>query len=74
MAESQVHALLAGIAAPAWLLLAEPESPYLPHALLRTRAARVPHLVIDTLAGGHHLHGEQPAQVAARLRAFFRDA
>jgi pimeloyl-ACP methyl ester carboxylesterase len=70
MAESQVHALLAGIAAPAWLLLAEPESPYLPHALLRRRAACVPRIVIDTLAGGHHLHGEQPAQVAARLRAF----
>lgn len=72
MAESQVHALLAGIAAPTWLLLAKPESPYLPHALLRARAACVPRITIDTLAGGHHLHGEQPAQVAARLRAFLR--
>ncbi|MHB1897554.1 MAG: alpha/beta fold hydrolase [Metallibacterium sp.] len=70
MAESQVHALLAGIAAPTWLLLAEPESPWLPHTLLRARAACVPRITIDTLAGGHHLHGERPAQVAARLRAF----
>ncbi|EQD64052.1 alpha/beta fold family hydrolase, partial [mine drainage metagenome] len=44
--------------------------PWLPHALLRARAACVPRITIDTLAGGHHLHGEQPVQVAARLHAF----
>ena len=66
MAESQVHALLAGIAAPTWLLLAEPESPFLPHALLRARAACVPRIDIALLHGGHHLHAEQP-EACARL-------
>lgn len=70
MAESQVHALLAGIEAPTLLLMAEPESPFLPHALLRMRATRVADIRVDVLHGGHHLHAEDPEAVAARLSPF----
>jgi len=69
LAESQVRALLAGIAAPTRLLLASPATRYLPEPLLRERAACVPHLAVRHLAGGHHLHLEHPAEVADWLLA-----
>ncbi len=70
MAEAQVRALLAGISAPTLLLLGEPESPFLPHSLLRSRADCLRDIEIDAFAGGHHLHCEKPADVAARLLGF----
>ncbi len=67
LAESQVRALLAGIAAPTALLLATPATPYLPSALMQARAACVARITVDTLAGGHHLQLEHPAAVAQWL-------
>lgn len=70
MAETQVRALLAGIACPAWLLLATPHTTYLPPALITPRAACVADLHVEHMAGGHHLHLERPQAVATRLHAF----
>jgi len=69
LAESQVHALLAGIAAPTALLLAHPTTPYLPAAPMRQRAACVPNIAVSHLDGGHHLQLEHPAAVAAWIDA-----
>ncbi|MHB1272771.1 MAG: alpha/beta fold hydrolase [Rhodanobacter sp.] len=65
LAETQIHALLHGIAAPTALLLAQPATAYLPSAQMQARAACVPDIAVSHLAGGHHLHLEQPAAVAA---------
>lgn len=64
LAESQVHALLRGIASPTTLLLARPSAPYLPAALMQTRIDCVNGIVVSHLDGGHHLHLEHPAAVA----------
>ena len=64
LAETQIHDLLAGIEAPTRLLLAEPTTPYLPSAQMQARAARVSHIRVDHLAGGHHLQLEHPRAVA----------
>ncbi|MDE2156173.1 MAG: alpha/beta hydrolase [Xanthomonadaceae bacterium] len=65
LAETQIHALLRGIAAPTALLLAQPATAYLPSPQMQARAACVPHIAVSHLDGGHHLHLEQPAAVAA---------
>lgn len=65
LAETQVRALLAGITAPTALLLANPESRYLPHTMMRARAACVPHVRVAVMDGGHHLHLEHPQDVAS---------
>lgn len=70
LAEDQVHRLLAGIACPTWLLLAQPETPYLPAAIIEARAACLPDINIEHLAGHHHLHLEHPTRVAEKLSAF----
>lgn len=67
LAEAQIRALLRGVEAPTALLLATPETPYLPAAMMRERAACVPDIAVDTLAGGHHLQLEQPQAVAQWL-------
>lgn len=64
LAETQVHALLAGIEAPTALLLARPATPYLPDATMRARAACVPRITVEHIDGGHHLHLEHPGAVA----------
>jgi len=69
MAESQVHALLRGIAAPTALLLAQPATSYLPTAMMQARAACVANIRVSHLAGGHHLQLEHPADVAAWIDA-----
>ena len=64
IAESQVRALLTGLAAPTLLLLAVPETPYLPAAMIAARAAGAADLRIRHVAGGHHLQLDAPAAVA----------
>ena len=64
LAESQVHALLAGIEAPTRLLLAEPATSYLPSEPMRRRAECVRDIRVTHLAGGHHLQLEHPEAVA----------
>ncbi len=64
LAEPQIRALLAGIAAPTALLLSQPATPYLPAAMMAARAACVPRIATEHLHGGHHLQLEQPQVVA----------
>lgn len=64
LAERQIHALLAGIEAPAALLLAQPATPYLPTAQMQARAACVPRIAVGHMDGGHHLQLEHPQAVA----------
>jgi pimeloyl-ACP methyl ester carboxylesterase len=69
LAESQIHALLRGIEAPTALLLAQPATSYLPGEPMRQRAACVSRITVSHMAGGHHLHLEHPADVAAWIAA-----
>ncbi|BFI97340.1 MAG: alpha/beta hydrolase [Rhodanobacter sp.] len=64
LAETQIHALLAGIEAPTTLLLSQPATSYLPAAQMEARAACVPRIAVEHMAGGHHLQLEQPQAVA----------
>ncbi|GAB2536897.1 alpha/beta fold hydrolase [Rhodanobacter koreensis] len=64
LAETQIHALLRGIEAPAALLLAQPATSYLPNAPMQARADCVADIGVSHMAGGHHLHLEHPAAVA----------
>ncbi|GAB3028484.1 alpha/beta hydrolase [Oleiagrimonas citrea] len=71
MDEAQIRRLLAGIAAPTLLLLARPQTPYLPDTMMRERAAHVADLRIESLDGHHHLHLEHPETVATLMREHF---
>ncbi|WEN15941.1 alpha/beta fold hydrolase [Rhodanobacter sp. AS-Z3] len=64
LAESQIHALLRGIAAPTSLLLAQPATSYLPSEPMQLRADCVPDIAVEQMDGGHHLHLEHPQAVA----------
>ncbi|MGN6312647.1 MAG: alpha/beta fold hydrolase [Rhodanobacteraceae bacterium] len=68
--ELQLHRLLAGIEAPTLLLLADPETQYLPRALMEARAACVRDIRIERIGGRHHLHLQHPREVAERVLAF----
>lgn len=64
LAEAQIHALLAGIEAPAALLLSQPATPYLPATQMQARAACMPRIAVEHMDGGHHLQLEHPQAVA----------
>lgn len=69
--EEQVEALVAGIECPAMVLFAEPPQPYLPDGLRRRRASLLPRGELVVLPGHHHLHMDQPAEVARAIGYFF---
>jgi pimeloyl-ACP methyl ester carboxylesterase len=69
LAESQVQALLQGIASPTALLLARPSTSYLPAALMQARIDGVENIAVSHMDGGHHLHLEHPATVATWIKA-----
>lgn len=71
MTEAQVENLVAGIACPAKVIFGEPAQPYLPDDLRRKRAGLLPHGELILLPGGHHLHMDQPAAIAAAIGDFF---
>jgi pimeloyl-ACP methyl ester carboxylesterase len=71
MTEAQVENLVAGIDCPAKVIFGEPAQPYLPDDLRRRRAALLPRGELILLPGGHHLHMDQPAKVAAAIGGFF---
>lgn len=68
--EPQMQRLLAGIAAPTWLLLADPATPYLPTAMMSARAACVPDIRIERMPGPHHLHIRHPRETAQKILDF----
>jgi pimeloyl-ACP methyl ester carboxylesterase len=65
--EGQARRLLAGIAAPTLLLLADPATPYLPREMMNARAACVPDIRVEHMAGPHHLHVRHPHEVGQRI-------
>jgi len=68
--EAQVRDLVRGIACPTLVLHADPPQPYLPEPLRSERAALLPQGRLVVMRGGHHLHMEQPAEVAAAIGGF----
>ncbi|MBN8482206.1 MAG: alpha/beta hydrolase [Xanthomonadales bacterium] len=68
--EEQLAPMLAAIAAPTLLVLAEPAAPYLPREVIDRRVAWVRDIEVVRLAGGHHLHMERADEVAALIGAF----
>jgi pimeloyl-ACP methyl ester carboxylesterase len=71
LAETQVMALLLGLAAPTALLLARPHAPYLEPDALQVRIDCVADIRVTHMDGGHHLHLEHPEAVAAWLHNAF---
>lgn len=71
MTEAQVENLVAGIECPTLAIFAEPAQPYLPDDLRRRRVALLPRGELVVIPGGHHLHMQQPAEVAAAIGDFF---
>lgn len=71
MTEAQVENLVAGIECPTLAIFAEPAQPYLPDDLRRRRVGLLPRGKLVVIPGGHHLHMQQPADVAAAIGDFF---
>lgn len=71
LTEPQIENLVAGIECPVRAIFADPAQPYIPDELRRRRVALLPHGEMIILPGGHHLHMQQPAEVAAAIGGFF---
>ena len=72
MTPGQVQALIRGIQCPTRVIHADPPQPYLPEPRRSEHAALLPDGELQVLPGGHHLHMEQPAAVAAAIGDFLR--
>ena len=70
MTEAQIEDLVAGIGCPVKVLFADPAQSYLPDAVRRARAALLPAGELEVMPGGHHLHMQQPREVAAVIGGF----
>ena len=71
LTEAQVRVLLAAVACPVHVLYAEPAQSYFPEETRRARLGALPQEAgVTLLAGGHHLHMDQPAAVAGALATF----
>ena len=53
-------------------IFADPAQPYLPDDLRRRRASLLRHGELVVIPGGHHLHMQQAADVAAAIGDFYR--
>jgi pimeloyl-ACP methyl ester carboxylesterase len=74
MSEAQVRDLLAAIECPVRVVYANPAQPYFPERLRRARFDRLRDGELVVLDGGHHLHMEQPGDVAAAIGDYFTAA
>lgn len=70
MTDAQVDALVRGIECPTRVVYASPPQPYLPEPERSRRAGLLPRGELVVLDGGHHLHMEDPAAVAAAIAGF----
>ncbi|MFZ5655524.1 MAG: alpha/beta fold hydrolase [Pseudomonadota bacterium] len=70
MSEAQMRDVIAGIDCPVHLVHALPAFEFLPADVRDARVACLRDVRVSAIAGGHHLHMEQPARVAAALGAF----
>jgi pimeloyl-ACP methyl ester carboxylesterase len=68
--EEQILAMLRGITAPTFLVLAQPEAPYLPRETMQRRIDQVANIDVRRVAGGHHLHLENPKPIVDLIDAF----
>ena len=71
LTEAQVLDLVAGIECPVRLIHGDPAQPYLPDPVRRAHAAALRDGELIVIPGGHHLHMEQPDEVAAAIGGFF---
>jgi pimeloyl-ACP methyl ester carboxylesterase len=71
LTEAQVTDLVAGIECRVRLIHGDPAQPYLPDPVRRAHAAALRHGELIVIPGGHHLHMEQPGDVAAAIGDFF---
>ena len=72
MAEDTVQSLLRAIEAPVLVIAADPSPPYFSAAVREARLACLADGRVVVFDGGHHLHMEQAARVAAPLLDFLR--
>lgn len=70
--EEQILVVLRGIRTPTFVLLAQPEQPYLKREMIDRRIAQVADIEVQRLAGTHHLHLEDAPPVAAAILDFVR--
>ncbi|MGV8941121.1 MAG: alpha/beta fold hydrolase [Lysobacter sp.] len=70
ISEEQVREQLRAIECPAWVIYAEPAQVYFPEEQRRERFECLRDGQLVVLRGGHHLHMEAPAEVAAALAGF----
>jgi pimeloyl-ACP methyl ester carboxylesterase len=70
LTEEQILAMLKGISAKTLLVLAQPEAPYLPRETMQRRIDCVSNIEVHRIAGGHHLHLEDAAPIAALIETF----
>ena len=68
--EAVIQDWLRHIECPTLVIAADPAPPYFPPQVRDTRLARLRDARVEVVAGGPHLHMEQPAVVGALLRAF----
>jgi pimeloyl-ACP methyl ester carboxylesterase len=70
--EAFIRSWIGQIAAPTLVVAADPAPPYFTPAARDARVAVLRDGRCEVIAGGHHLHMEQPAAVAAVLLPFLR--
>lgn len=72
--EAAVQAILQQIRAPTLVIAAEPSPPYFTPAVREARRACVSDIRTQVMAGGHHLHMEQPEHVGQLIAGFLGDS
>jgi pimeloyl-ACP methyl ester carboxylesterase len=70
VAEEFIRAWLRALEVPTFVLCSDPPPPFFSPELIERRLAEVADVRSATLAGGHHLHMEQPGAVAELLLPF----
>lgn len=70
LTEETVQSILRAIEAPVLVVAAEPSPPYFTPAVRAARLGCLANGRVEVIEGGHHLHMEQAARVAAPLRDF----